>query len=310
MPLPLLIVVPALAALAGYGVKKGVDAKDLIEEANAIGDAAKRRHDQELRRLKSKVKETNEYLQELGRLKVEVFSSQIKHLVETLRRLKATKSELSGFDLSFSASELKQIESSVAHSLEISAGLGTGLTSGALTAFGAYGTVGLLASASTGTAIASLSGVAASNATLAFLGGGTLAAGGGGIAAGAAVLGGAVAAPAIAIAGFVMASKAERSLTEARRYEANIDKAIGEMSLAISAMRGIDANIAEVAGVIIHLAARYDEVKTDNLRRKAAVAQMLRIGKALKQCLDVNLIAADGLPIKSVPTKVKGFLEL
>jgi hypothetical protein len=46
------------------------------------------------------------------------------------------------------------------------------------------------ATASTGTAIASLSGAAAANATLAMLGGGTLAAGGGGVAAGTAVLAG------------------------------------------------------------------------------------------------------------------------
>jgi len=47
--------------------------------------------------------------------------------------------------------------------------------------------------ASTGTAISSLSGAAASNATLAIYGGGTLAAGGGGAAMGALVVGGGVA---------------------------------------------------------------------------------------------------------------------
>ncbi|MEB3250558.1 MAG: hypothetical protein VKO01_00240 [Cyanobacteriota bacterium] len=41
---------------------------------------------------------------------------------------------------------------------------------------------------STGTVIGSLSGAAATNAALAWLGGGTLAAGGGGIAAGAAIV--------------------------------------------------------------------------------------------------------------------------
>ncbi len=62
--------------------------------------------------------------------------------------------------------------------------------------------------ASTGTAISSLSGAAATNAALAWLGGGTLAAGGGGVAAGAAVVsavstGGAV----VAIAGVGLISK-------------------------------------------------------------------------------------------------------
>ena len=50
------------------------------------------------------------------------------------------------------------------------------------------GLVGALGTASTGTAISTLSGAAASNATLAWLGGGALAAGGGGIVVGTAVL--------------------------------------------------------------------------------------------------------------------------
>ncbi|MOA59596.1 hypothetical protein D3C78_1842590 [compost metagenome] len=52
-----------------------------------------------------------------------------------------------------------------------------------------------LGSASTGAAIAGLSGVAATNATLAWFGGGALAAGGAGMAGGAVVLGGLFAIP-------------------------------------------------------------------------------------------------------------------
>ena len=48
--------------------------------------------------------------------------------------------------------------------------------------------VSAFATASTGSAIAGLSGAAATNATLAWLGGGAIAAGGGGMAAGAVVL--------------------------------------------------------------------------------------------------------------------------
>ena len=55
------------------------------------------------------------------------------------------------------------------------------------------------AAASTGTAIATLSGAAATNATLAFFGGGSLAAGGLGMAGGTAVLGGLVAGPALCV---------------------------------------------------------------------------------------------------------------
>ena len=77
------------------------------------------------------------------------------------------------------------------------ASLAGGVGVGALTALGAYGLVGALGTASTGAAIGGLSGAAASSATLAWFGGGALAAGGLGIAGGTAVLGGIVAAPAI-----------------------------------------------------------------------------------------------------------------
>lgn len=82
--------------------------------------------------------------------------------------------------------------------------LATGLGAGAGASSATVAGVGAFAAASTGTPIASLSGVAATNATLAWLGGGTLAAGGGGMAAGTVVLGGVVAAPVVvATAGFV-----------------------------------------------------------------------------------------------------------
>ena len=73
--------------------------------------------------------------------------------------------------------------------------MGFGGLVGGTTALGAWGLVSLLGSASTGTAISSLSGVAATNATLAWFGGGSLATGGAGMAGGFWVLGGIVAAP-------------------------------------------------------------------------------------------------------------------
>ena len=89
----------------------------------------------------------------------------------------------------------------------------------ALVAFGTstplmVATVGFLgAAASTGTAITALSGAAATNAALAWLGGGTIAAGGGGMAAGTMVMaaaatgGAAIAAGGIAWFGYMIYKK-------------------------------------------------------------------------------------------------------
>ena len=116
--------------------------------------------------------------------------------------------------------------------------------SGAVTAFGAYSAAGVLASASTGTAIATLSGAAATNATLAFFGGGSIAAGGLGVAGGTAVLGGLVAAPALVILGVVASSKANANLEDARSNLAKAKDFDSEINLAVtecvSIRRGAD----------------------------------------------------------------------
>jgi transcriptional regulator with XRE-family HTH domain len=81
------------------------------------------------------------------------------------------------------------------------AGAAAGGAFGAGAAFATYSAVGAFATASTGTAISGLSGAAATNATLAAIGGGSLATGGGGIAVGTAVLGAMVAAPVLLVGG-------------------------------------------------------------------------------------------------------------
>lgn len=84
----------------------------------------------------------------------------------------------------------------------------------------------VLGTASTGTAISALSGVAATNAALAWLGGGTLAAGGAGMAGGSLILGmfgpiGAAIAGVSAISGFsILRSKNKKMVEE---VEKNID---------------------------------------------------------------------------------------
>ena len=73
----------------------------------------------------------------------------------------------------------------------------TGSVLGALAGAGTLSAISAWGTASTGTAIASLSGAAATNASLALLGGGTVAAGGGGVALGSVILSGGIALVAI-----------------------------------------------------------------------------------------------------------------
>lgn len=80
------------------------------------------------------------------------------------------------------------------------AGMALGAGAGGAAAFATFSIAASVGTASTGVAISGLTGIAASNATLALLGGGTLAAGGAGVAGGTLLLAGIVAAPAALLA--------------------------------------------------------------------------------------------------------------
>jgi hypothetical protein len=111
-------------------------------------------------------------------------------------------------------------------------GIGAGTIAGGSLAVGSWALVGALGSASTGAAISGLSGVAATNATLAWFGGGAVAAGGAGVSGGMAMLGGIVAVPLIAIASYSTHKKA----SEIQEEKAKLDKVIVEQKSHVATL--------------------------------------------------------------------------
>lgn len=309
MALPFILAGAALLA-GGIGVKKGIDAKEDFDRAERIGRRAKRNHEDAIESLESEREKTNQSFQDLGRLKVSIFSDQIKYLVDEIKKRKKAKSKMTGFEQMVEELNLPQMEKMVLGSLDIEKGLASGATaSGALMGLGAYGSVGMLASASTGTAIASLSGAAATNATLAWLGGGSLAAGGFGMAGGMVVLGGLVAGPAIAITGFVMASKAEEALTKARDYESEVDQAIEKINSMEIVLKGLQANAWEMSMTLTKLAKYFDECKPDvESNEQGAFERLLKCGSALKSVLDTPIMEKNGEGVRNLDGKLKSIV--
>lgn len=166
-------------------------------------------------------------LRRLGKLKRDTFKKDggiYPLLLEALRALKIPEGEVVEFKgHKEKLPVIKQSEvcaKACDAATEIACGTLTGFTAGgmtgALVGFGAYSLVGVLGTAGTGTAISSLSGAAAVNATLAWLGGGTLAAGGLGMTGGMIALAGIVAVPALLITGISLGAKSEKLYAEAR----------------------------------------------------------------------------------------------
>jgi len=225
----------------GTGIKAGIDNSN----ANNINDIAQRIVAHAKEKIEIAKQASGKGLETLGEKKIQILDKRINKFIELFEKIKNVEltdstglDELAKFkiDKDSSFQELKELGNMATSMVS---GLASGAVAGALTAFGAYGAATTLATASTGTAIASLSGAAATNATLAFFGGGSLAAGGLGVAGGTAVLGGMVAGPALAILGIVMSAKASKKLDEAYSNKAQAEKIAAELSAATVMCNGI-----------------------------------------------------------------------
>ena len=215
-----LILIPIVAA--GLGGKKAYDASSKRTEASYVlaeRDTILQQADQNMREAKDIARHA---LEAYGETKLRVLDHEISAFVKAFRKLKHVdfrRGSVTG-DVStipVGNMEIRQMEHDAIHASSFLAGGAAGLAGGVLLSAGADGGVmgGGFAAASTGTAISALSGSAATNATLAWLGGGSLASGGLGVVGGMAVLGGLVIGPAIALGGLWSTHQANRALYDA-----------------------------------------------------------------------------------------------
>ena len=239
------------AALAGItGAVKSVSAHTKNANAKQIVAEAQNIYDEAREMLEEQRTCTAECLKRLGALKVDIWSKEMNDFIRTFRAFKNVRmeSDVAGDErlkLKCQGTEnLKNMEVAALKATEIAragvASLGTGVLAG----IASYGGAMMFASASTGTAIASLSGVAATNATLAWFGGGALTAGGLGMAGGTLVLGGIVVGPVLAAAGLIMNAKADENLASAEVTAARAETAVEKMAVMTDFMKKT-ASIAE-----------------------------------------------------------------
>ena len=309
MPIPFIIGAGALAA-SGFGLTKGAKGVSDLSNASGIIGRAQRALDLKRKELASLNIDANDELRNLGQLKIDIFNNQIKHVIDTIKKVKNAGANIKNFDETITAEEVREIQKKVTASLNLESGLLSGAAAGALTGVGAYGSVGFLASASTGTAISTLSGAAAKSATLAWLGGGSLASGGLGMAGGTMVLGGIVTGPALAITGLHLAGKGEKALTQARECEARSAVNISAIEVMEVVVRATITNALEVQMVLLKTVQSFERIKVDDDSDLQAFETMLAVGKALKNILDQPILDLDKQPIKNIRYKCEGYLEI
>ena len=286
MPLPLLLI--GAAVVGGlFGAKKGIDAHSDNQEAKELARRARDKFDKAKKALEKAREGCTSDMESLGQLKFEIWDRQFGRFLELfgqLRRVEIVGSPEIG-ELAHFHKELAEMRELSFQASEVVRGGVQSIVSGALVGMASYGGATMLASASTGTAISALSGVAATNATLAWFGGGSLAAGGMGVAGGMAVLGGLAAAPVLAVGGMVLAAKAKKNLAEARVGLAEAKRAASEMHSATSLVEGIHKVVLQTLDVTIELDQQFTPV-LDNL--DAVIAKRRRKWRWLPWGVRVN----------------------
>ena len=314
MPLPLLFIGIA-AATGSVGVGKTIKAGIDSSNASKINKSANQIVTESTDYLNAQRAACGDSLKQLGEQKIHILNGNMTEFLDTFTKLKNVDfrnteglNELS--KLQIDEQEFVELKNLCNFAISLAGGGVAGTAGGALAAFGAYGAAQALAYASTGTAISALSGAAATNATLAFFGGGSLAAGGLGMAGGTMVLGGLVAGPALLVMGFVAGSAAKKSLEQAKtnRLEAvQLAEQLDTASKQCEAIRRrtymfynllarLDSYflpfVYKMEDIVKNEGYDYSQFSTDS---KKCIASCVSIAVSIKSVLDTQLLTDDGL---------------
>lgn len=331
MPLPLLFIGVA-AATGAVGVGSTVKASIDTVNARSINKSANKVIEDATERLNAQRSACGNSLSHLGSEKLFVLNSSMTQFLDTFSKIKNIDfRETEGLDelsrLHIDEQEFAEMKSMVNFAGSLAGGAIAGTAGGALTAFGAYGAAQALACASTGTAIAALHGAAATNATLAFFGGGSLAIGGLGMAGGAAVLGGLVAGPALMVMGLVAGSAAKKNLEKANINKAEAIEIAAQLNTASLQCETIRRRTYMFYNLLARLDTYFlpliykmeDIVKTegDDYRSycsesQKAIASCASVAVTVKLVLDTPLLTDDGLltaESEGAATNIEGFLK-
>jgi hypothetical protein len=255
MPIPFIPILLGGGALlaSALGVKKGVDGVSYIKAAKRISERAQRNHKAAVSRLEAKRLEVNNYADRYAQHLLDVRRKTFKRFVEFVESLGqrgSVQASQALEEVHITPPQLREFKVAAIEAHHAVAGAASVAASSAGTYAGTAGLISLFGTASTGTAISGLSGAAATNATLAWLGGGSLAAGGGGMALGTVILGGIAIAPALLVGGFMLGGRGQDALTEARRYESGVSIAVAKVNGLTCFMDRVITRICELKTLV------------------------------------------------------------
>ena len=239
MPLPVWLIpglVKGAAVIAGaVGVGSAVHGASKMKEANDTMESAQSRHNRNITHFEEENTLTNRKMDELGMLELNILHSfsKFSDIIEQIQnRPVFNPYTKNGVALpEYDGEKIKEVSVGAGVLIGSLGGAALGTAGGFAAAGATAGAVMALGTASTGTAISTLSGAALYKATLAALGGGAKAIGGGGIAAGIGTLGAATLGVGLLVGGIIfsvtgesLSEKADEAWSQMKSAEEKINK--------------------------------------------------------------------------------------
>ena len=281
------------------GVEKINKAEDRLKKFEALLNSKKKLVEKRWAKIEAQTDEFN-YKKERFRddllVQLVSFFTQLELNGESLNR--ASIDKMLGFDISSLMDEyihqsIKPLENSSIESLAGS------VTTSLLATSAALGAANVVGFASTGTAIGSLSGAASWNATLAWLGGGSLAAGGGGMALGSLILGGVAIGPALCLGGIHLHNQGDEAAKQSYEFQEKVLLKVGEFYLILQEIRIISELITRLGRRLDDIG---NEIKRDITKFKANSVSInelqswwILISNQVRTIFDEPILIGDGI---------------
>lgn len=309
MPLPFILGAAAAVAAIG-GVGSGIHGAAKMKEANDTMKSADSRHRRNIKRFDDTSAATNKAMDELGALELEILHSfdEFSNTIEKIQNRPQFKEyKKDGVTLpKYDKEALKSVSVGAGVLLGGLGGAAVGTAGGFAAAGATTSAVMALGTASTGTAIASLSGAAATNATLAALGGGAIAAGGGGIALGTTILGATTLGVGLLVGGVIfnvtgskLSDKADEAWAQMKKAEKTIDAACTYLNDLKSAATKYTASVTkardkykEIFGYVSYAVNNLKKTDWNDFSEEERIATqnaVLLVGLLYKMC-QVSLV--------------------
>ena len=292
--------VAGLATVVGLGALAAAKGVADMVHSHKLAKSARSRHEAALGDLEVAQAPVHECVAEYGVQMIETVTVTLGRFADWIERNEMAVNRL-GHDavagVVVSVPELPDLKNEIKQARAWIKGGAAGATAAVAAPHAALLGVSSFATASTGIAISSLSGAAATNATLAWLGGGSLATGGGGMAAGSAVLGLIAAAPAAFIGGITVAVVGSKQRTSAKQYAAEVSVAVENVRTAIALMPKITERVGELSEVLGSLARRADTaidcleaLEFDPDQHAAEFSTAIQLVRAIREVVNTPLL--------------------